>query len=358
MLRTLRTRRQPRYGAQCCAIAAAVLLLLSVALLHSRLTVSRHHHRHPNLELGFQTPPLDDVVSTTTADPLLDDPDPGTGTGSSGNDDRIDELDVVEEENNQSDEDEILRGVELEEDEGDQTRVSGYYFDHVSGVIRRAFDKRSIDQWEDYVGFDVGLGVEDLSRSVFGSDDVVVDEEVRRKSGEVTGVEDALLLKTGRRVSPLREGWGAWFDAKSDFLRRDRMFRSHLELLNPLNHPLLQDPDGVGVTGLTRGDRLVQKGLLNEFKKVPFLIKKPLGIMEMTHESKSAEDGIEVAIEKSDDGGIVKKNSVEGVVEGRSEIKRAERRTLDENVSNDSYIRQIVNAKGALNRTKNLNSSN
>lgn len=340
MFRTLRSRRRPRYGAYVCAVMAAVLLLLSVTLLHSRLTFSRQNSRRFRL-------PSDGVVTT---DPILDDPDFGITV--SENDDRIDELDVVEE-NDQSrvSEEEILRGVEMEEDQSEQTRVSGFYFDHVSGAIRRPFDKRSIDKWEDYVGFDVGLGVDDRSMGVFGSDDVVVDEEVRRKLGEVTGVEDALLLKTGRRESLLREGWAVWFDAKSDFLRRDRMFKSNLELLNPLNNPLLQDPDSIGVTTLTRGDKLVQKGLLNGFKKVPFHVKKSLSV--------NAEEttlGVEVAVEKGDDSG--KKNVLEGIVEGRPEIKRVDRRTLDDHdASNHSYNSQIVNSNEALSIANSLNSS-
>lgn len=48
--------------------------------------------------------------------------------------------------------------------------------------------------------------------------------------------------------------------------------RSSFDALNPVNNPLLQDPDGagVGVTGFTRGDRIIQKWWLNEFKRVPF----------------------------------------------------------------------------------------
>lgn len=123
----------------------------------------------------------------------------------------------------------------------------------------------------------------------------------------MAGIEDALMLRVGERVSPLREGWGDWFDKKSDFLRRDRMFKSNLESLNPLNNPMLQDPDGIGVTSLTRGDKLVQKSLLSEFKRVPFLMKKPLGV----------------------------------------EIKRAERRTLDSNpVRRKSEFESHVYADG------------
>lgn len=114
------------------------------------------------------------------------------------------------------------------------------------------------------------MGHDDRSKTAFGSDDIPVDESIRRKVIEVKGVEDALLLKVGRRVSPLREGWGDWFDKKSDFLRKDKMLRSNLEGLNPLHNPILQDPDGVGVTGLTKGDKILHKALLNEFKRVSF----------------------------------------------------------------------------------------
>lgn len=100
------------------------------------------------------------------------------------------------------------------------------------------------------------------------------------------------------------------------------MFKSNLELLNPMNNPLLQDPDGVGVTGLTRGDKLVQKGLLNEFKKVPFIVKKPLGI----------------AIVNEIEG-----NRINGQIKAKeTEMKRAERRTLDDNAQNGSFSERVV----------------
>lgn len=206
-----------------------------------------------------------------------DDSDIVLGTTTT-DEDKIDELDIVDEDiQSRASGDEELGE---DEDQSDQVRVSGFYFDHVSGAIRKVFDnKRSIEDWSDEnSGFPVGIGEEDRSKAAFGSDDVPVDEEVRRKASEMTGIEDALLLKVGGRVSPLRDGWGDWFDKKGDFLRRDRMFKSNWEVLNPLNNPILQDPDGLGVTALTRSDRIVQKWWMNEFKKVPFLVNKPLGV--------------------------------------------------------------------------------
>lgn len=170
---------------------------------------------------------------------------------------------------------------ELDEDTDIATTASSnrlssqYYFDHQNGVIRRSLNKKSIEEWEDYVDFESNLNLElgftsEELKFVFGSDDFPVDDRMRTRLTEIRGLEDALLLKG----SKLREGWGEWFDKKSDFLRRDKMFKSNLDGLNPMHNPILQDPDGPGITWLTKGDKLVQKGLLNEFKKVPFLVEK------------------------------------------------------------------------------------
>ncbi|KAH7545642.1 hypothetical protein FEM48_Zijuj01G0115000 [Ziziphus jujuba var. spinosa] len=316
MLRS--SRRRPRYGAYACALLSALLLLLSVSLLYSRLSYSHphrylHHGRRRNPTSGY------DIVSLTT-NPLISDSDDDPVIAT---EDKIDELDDIVDD---SSKDEELDDEDEPQPDNNQPRVSGYFYDHASGAVRRAFNRRSIEEeWGDdeSVGFNVGLGAEDRSKAAFGSDDVPVDEEVRRRAGLVVSIEDALLLKVGRRVSPLREGWGDWFDKKSDFLRRDKMFKSNLEALNPLNNPLLQDPDGAGVTGLTRGDRLVQKSLLSEFKRVPFLVKKPL--LETAHETQNR--GVEL----------------------KNEIKRTERRTLDEGTSNGYHRKEVVNGGKALN---------
>ncbi|PPR91040.1 hypothetical protein GOBAR_AA29642 [Gossypium barbadense] len=222
--------------------------------------------------------------------PLLSDSeDVATTTITSSTDDKIDELDTLEE--NDITEDDNNNEVEQEEQEittmnkKDKIFSSGhFYFDHLSRSIRRAFNKRSIQDWDYDGGFlNEGFSGEDVKiKAAFGSDGIPLDEEVRSKMTEVESIEDALLVKkvAGRKVNPLREKWGDWFDKKSDFLRRGRMFKSNLEILNPLNNPLLQDPDGIGATGLTRGDKMVQKWILSEFKKVPFTGKKPLGISE------------------------------------------------------------------------------
>ncbi|KAI3794624.1 hypothetical protein L1987_37257 [Smallanthus sonchifolius] len=292
MFRKLRSPRRPRYGTHICAFTAALLLLLSVSILYIRLT-SHHLTDHHSDELTF--------------DPLLEEADPDDRTS---DDDRIDVLDDPD--SRIQDEEEILRRLDADEDATDQSRVSDskYYFDHVQGVIRRAFDKRSIDQWEDYATFDSNFDTTSTSGSInlaFSSDDIALDGNVITKLAEVKGIEDALLLTVGARVSPLKEGWGNWFEKKSDFLRRDRMFKSNLELLNPLNNPLLQDPDGDGVTGLTKGDKMIQKRILNEFKK------KPLGVSAHNPVSKSKLE---------------------------SEVKIAERRTLDDGIKSE-FLGQI-----------------
>ncbi|KAK4284822.1 hypothetical protein QN277_001604 [Acacia crassicarpa] len=257
----LRSRRRPPYGTYICAAISSILLMLSVSFLYSTLS-----HSHPHFRTNLYHRNSRPLHHPVNYDSLLSD---SADDNISGNEDKIDVLDVIEEQQ----EDEDLRNFELEEEDEpfEQIKVSGHLFDHVSGVIRRAYDKRSIEAWEDtQTGFFMGSGVEDRSKAAFGSDDVPVDDLVRTKSIQVTGIEDALLLKVGKRVSPLREGWGDWFDKKADFLRKDKMLKSNVEGLNPLHNPILQDPDGVGVTGLTKGDRSFQKSLIEDFKKVPF----------------------------------------------------------------------------------------
>ncbi|GMI91679.1 hypothetical protein like AT4G19900 [Hibiscus trionum] len=293
MIRNLRSRRRPRYGAQVCAVISALLLLFSVSILYTRLSLSSKPDMYPHHSY-VDDGKNDDAVFPTI--PLLSDSeDVATTTTSSSTDDKIDEFDTLEE-NDITDDD---NGNEVEQEELGITTMSKkdkifssghFYFDHLSGSIRRAFNKRSIQDWDYDGGFlsDGFGGDDDKIKAAFGSDDIPLDEEVRRKMAEVESIEDALLVKkvAGRKVNPLREKWGDWFEKKSDFLRRDRMFKSNLDILNPLNNPLLQDPDGVGVTGLTKGDKMVQKWILSEFTKVPFTGKKPLGISETGSEVK------------------------------------------------------------------------
>ncbi|KAA0052429.1 hypothetical protein E6C27_scaffold120G00250 [Cucumis melo var. makuwa] len=330
MLRNLHTRRRGSYGACFCAFAAALLLLFSVSLLYTRLSRSQSHtyshHMYPkslgNILVSDSDDDSDIVLGTTTTD-----------------EDKIDELDFVDEDlQSRASGDEDLGE---DEDQSDQVRVSGFYFDHVSGAIRKVFDnKRSIEDWsDDTSGFPIGLGEVDRSKSAFGSDDVPVDEEVRRKASEMTGIEDALLLKVGGRVSPLRDGWGDWFDKKGDFLRRDRMFKSNWEVLNPLNNPLLQDPDGLGVPSLTRGDRIVQKWWINEFKRAPFLVNKPVGVTRKVFNTEVENGGMHASIKKS--GSLSGQTDINLMDNGKKTVN--EIGTSDEHAGNNLSRKKVIN---------------
>ncbi|XP_065853247.1 uncharacterized protein At4g19900 [Euphorbia lathyris] len=330
MLRSLRSRRRPCYGSQLCAVISALLLLLSVSLLYGRLSSSNQNHNHQPYLVRHDA----DSATILHQNPLLSDSeDSQTGDVT----DKIDELDNFEEEKEmagfRNDDDESAEG-DIDNGQAQIMRKissSGYYMDPLTGSIRRALNKRSIEEWDyDSNSFSLGLGIEDQSNVAFGSDDIPIDEDVRRKVIEVEGIEDALLLKVGKRVSPLRKGWGDWFDKKGDFLRRDRMFKSNLEVLNPLSNALLQDPDGVGVTGLTRGDKAVQKLLFNEFKRTPFVVKKPTRVLKMSGEDAIEENSHEARI--SDNGNGRRRES--GVDSG---IKITERRIFDENVGTGSH---------------------
>ncbi|XP_077244455.1 alpha 1,4-glycosyltransferase family protein isoform X2 [Tasmannia lanceolata] len=338
MLKTLRSRRQPRFrGSHICAAVAAILLLLSVSILHSRLGSFRL-----GLGLGFQqtvaskTNPIklrnDLADDDAIVDLLTDDFEKDDFDGRS--DDRIDIFDEIEEENDEEarvlDEDE--EDSEIVEETG--KRNSGYFYDHVMGVTRRAFDKQWIDKLDGELGFDMGLKLEDRSKTAFASDDQPVDEDVRLKLEEVKGIEDALLLKTRKGPSKLRDGWAPWFEKKGDFLRKDKMFRSNLDLLNPLHHPLLQDPDSPGSTSLTRGDKLMQKALWREIEKVPFGVSKSF-------------QGTVGKIRVSDS---MRMKKIEGVLKGRTVNKKMERRALandDANQRND-VINSVLSSSNAL----------
>lgn len=323
-----RYRRRPRYGAHlCCALISALLLLLSVSLLYSRLSSSTS--ASPNDAILLSDSSTDSTTATSETD-----------------DDRIDELDIVEENAAVGATNDYQEDDEDAEQDFDRTTASTstYFYDHIAGVIRMAFNRRSIAEWDDDI-LSVALGTgsfpEDRSKGAFATDDLPVDDGLRRKVSEVTSVEDALLLKVNRRISVLRDGWGDWFEKKSEFLRKDRLFRSSLEALNPMNNPLLQDPDGSSSSGYTRGDRLVQKWWLNEFKKVPFSLKKQLlEVSESNSNGNSRANGGRMRIRNDN---IVK--VVDGELRTRSEARRVERRTLDDNIDNGSNEDKVNSAE-------------
>jgi hypothetical protein len=103
----------------------STLLLLgssSVSVLYTRLSHApsqpHHHHYFTNSRIGVDSKPLlsdaqNDDVSTS--------------------EDKIDELDIIEEDPQQQNESEE---GDAKGDRSDQTRVSGNFFDHLSEVIR------------------------------------------------------------------------------------------------------------------------------------------------------------------------------------------------------------------------------
>ncbi|KAL5975745.1 hypothetical protein ACLOJK_020071 [Asimina triloba] len=291
----LKSRRRPRIGgAHLCAGIAALLLLLSLVVLHNRLGSFRlslgffpsdHSLRFPDRQPHSRSSDASD--STNAAVHLLTDEDDDPND----RDDPIDVLDRPDEEAQAADEEEerILRAVGFDEDDQDRgedlanQRKSGVFWDHAMGVTRRrgSLDRRStgaVERWDaEQVGF-FQAGDGDRSKVAFSSDDQPLDEGVRAKLDAIKSVEDALLLKAnhGSGSSVLRDGWAPWFEKKGDFFRRDRMFRSNLEVLNPLNNPMLQDPDTPGFTVLTKSDKIIQKAMWREIPKTPFLGSQPV----------------------------------------------------------------------------------
>jgi hypothetical protein len=265
-------RRRSGLGPQLCAAAAALLLLFSLAVLHSRLSSSSSPSSFPTSHTRSSTPAADANTSALLADeddedlaaaldPLLTVTTEGGGSAANADDDRIDELDVL---------DEDVAGADAANNVPASAGLAAtsLIWDHASGAARVPFRlPTAVDALP--VGIPHLEAPRRIAAAVFGSDDELVDLDLRVEISSIGGIEDALLLKpaSGGAETRLRAGWARWLEGKADYLRRDRMLRSNLESLNPRNHPLLQDPDSPGLTSLTRGDRMVQRMILAEIEK-------------------------------------------------------------------------------------------
>ncbi|KAL6856047.1 hypothetical protein ACP4OV_018849 [Aristida adscensionis] len=275
-------RRRGGLGPQLCAAAAALLLLLSLAVLHSQLSSSsspfpasaaRARSATPAAEANSSALLADEededaaaaldpllTLATTTTTATTAAATEGDAAVANPDDDRIDELDVL---------DEDAAGAEAAEDVPASAAAAAtvLVWDHAAGAARLPFRVPAAGD-----PLRAGLPRLDSPRRIaaaaFGSDDELVDLDLRVEISSIGGVEDALLLKPSSGAETrLRAGWARWLEGKADYLRRDRMLRSNLESLNPRNHPLLQDPDSPGLTSLTRGDRMVQRMILAELDK-------------------------------------------------------------------------------------------
>ncbi|XP_062189293.1 uncharacterized protein At4g19900-like [Phragmites australis] len=267
-------RRRSGLGPQLCAAVAALLLLLSLAVLHSRLSSSSPFPNSSRSRSRSSTPAADSNSSAVLADEEDEDVaavlDPlvtltttttttegGGGVIANSDDDRIDELDVLDEDTAGSDAaDDVSASA--------AAAATSLVWDHAVGAARLPFRLPAAG------GLPHLNSPRRIAAAAFGSDDELVDLDLRMEISSIGGIEDVLLLKPASSKGAetrLRAGWAPWLEGKVDYLRRDRMLRSNLESLNPRNHPLLQDPDSPGLTSLTRGDRMVQRMLLAEIEK-------------------------------------------------------------------------------------------
>ncbi|KAJ3674851.1 hypothetical protein LUZ60_005467 [Juncus effusus] len=259
------SRRRSAVGPpQLCAIAAALLLLLSLSVLHSRLSSS------PLSLPSLPTLQSEDDSLHPDSKREDDESESESERKSSGSTslslDLIDELEIIESESDFK-------------PKSESKSRSALIWDHILGVARLPFSSGSSNSDSDS-DFDLSADSNSNSDSdfnfnrpliAFSSDDFPIDEEIQIKLSSIRKIEDALLIKPEKGESVLREGWAKWLEGKGDFLRRNHMLHSNLELLNPKNHPLLQDPDLPGLTTLTRGDRFVQRVLLREMESSPFV---------------------------------------------------------------------------------------
>lgn len=282
---------------------------------------------------------------------------------------------------------------------------AGLFWDHVMGVTRRAFIKRRQSRpkhtdpgngkteqgldiqadggWEDEIIDDSVMGSDDRSKEAFSSDDEPVDEGIRSRLEEVAAIEDALLLKGSDRSSPLRSGWGPWFDniqrraSKGDFLRRERMARSTLDLLNPLNNPLLQDPDAIGLAGLTKSDKAIQKALKKAtIEGIPFVGDHSSPLKQVPDKILEEETDIEgkkqvqnaVALEKTleesnldggDEASLKERNNVDNDDDAslKTGLTQLTRKALDKSDSNRTHFLSNVDDKNSRALTQTFRGS-
>ncbi|CAN6455681.1 unnamed protein product [Victoria cruziana] len=257
-----------RWITNVCAISAAALLLLSLFLLHARLSTEGASLKSGH---GFRGSTLEDAEGEVL---LQDQKKPNDIPADDS--DRIDEFDEPDEKEPFDRAD----PSDLRLSSGDRKEASGYFWDHAAGVIRRAFAKGGAmdDEWEGS-GFGISAA-DDRIKLAFGSDDQPVVKDVRVKVTGIRRIEDALLLNEKKKSGSTPMEWTAWSEklqrqsARGYFQLRNALFRSTMEALNPLNHPLLQDPDTPGVTALTRNDRIVKKSLLNKVNENPRRMKR------------------------------------------------------------------------------------
>ncbi|KAJ1691904.1 hypothetical protein LUZ63_016059 [Rhynchospora breviuscula] len=248
------TRRRSSVGPpHVCAAAAALLLLLSLFVLHSRLSSS-----------PLSAPSLPTSTSTSTSITTHSEPHSHSHSLNLSLDlISVDDLDLLE--------------SDSDSNPGSNSKTL-LLWDHILGVARLPFgsvasDSDSDSDSDSFADSDSNLNLNRV-RISFSSDDYPIDEDVSAKLSSITKIEDALLIKPDKGESPLRDGWAKWLEGKADFLRKNKMLQSNLDLLNPKNHPLLQDPDVPGLTGLTRGDRMVQRVLLREMDTIPFVANR------------------------------------------------------------------------------------
>ncbi|KAJ7523864.1 hypothetical protein O6H91_18G065500 [Diphasiastrum complanatum] len=103
-------------------------------------------------------------------------------------------------------------------------------------------------------------------KGIFSSDDEPLDVDVQRKLEELVDIEDALFLNKETAPPKIISTRSSTKTSSktthiSDSSKREKAGKAAVDLLNPLNNPLLQDPDMIGPGGLTRNDRAILKAL-------------------------------------------------------------------------------------------------
>ncbi|KAI5074829.1 hypothetical protein GOP47_0010790 [Adiantum capillus-veneris] len=94
----------------------------------------------------------------------------------------------------------------------------------------------------------------------FGSDDEPLHQYVINNLEKIASIDDALLFSIDKSENANLRSWTDK-KLKADSYKKERSSKGSVDLLNPMNNPLLQDPDTSSPNGLNGYDKVMLKAL-------------------------------------------------------------------------------------------------
>ncbi|MCO5548511.1 hypothetical protein L7F22_001971 [Adiantum nelumboides] len=147
------------------------------------------------------------------------------------------------------------------------SRLPAMKWDHLLGVVRQMGNGRSSSTLLQsrkarlYFEFPHFRNSHGVSFDKFGSDDEPLHQYVINNLENIANIDDALLFSVEKRRNVTLRSWSEK-KLKTDAYKKERSTsKGVLDPLNPINNPLLQDPDTSSPNGLSGYDKVVLKAL-------------------------------------------------------------------------------------------------